>query len=260
LTIGQTNLDAPFASREEFEARLASEYGAHLAILDQRLDEALRATGFDGAVIFAGDERMIFRDDQAYPFRVEPYFKAWVPLTQAPGSFLRLVPGQRPMLVYKQVDDYWHEPPSDPEGYWTQHFDIRVAKSDAEARKLSGSGARWVAVGSGAERAVQRGGHTALPAINDSRFLNHLDFTRAVKTTYERLCMRGAQAAAVRGHLAVAAAFKPGVSELELHNAYLVASGQRETELPYANIIALNEHAATLHFTRLRGEAPPVTS
>ena len=104
-----------FASREELAARLASEYGAHLAILDQRLDEALRATGFDGAVIFAGDERVVFRDDQTYPFRVEPYFKAWVPLTQAPGSFLRLVPGQRPMLVYKQVDDYWHEPPSDPE-------------------------------------------------------------------------------------------------------------------------------------------------
>lgn len=259
LTIGPTNLDAPCASREELEARLASEYGAHLAILDQRLDEALRATGFDGAVIFAGDERMIFRDDQAYPFRVEPYFKAWVPLTQAPGSFLRLVPGQRPMLVYKQVDDYWHEPPSDPEGYWTQHFDIRVARTDAEARKLSGSGARWVAVGSGAERAVQRGGSAAQPAINDPRFLNHLDFTRAVKTTYERLCMRGAQAVAVRGHLAVAAAFKSGVTELELHNAYLAASGQRETELPYANIIALNEHAATLHFTRLRGEAAPVT-
>jgi Xaa-Pro dipeptidase len=56
----------------------------------------------------------------------------------------------------------------------------------------------------------------------------------------------------------VAAAFKSGVTELELHNAYLAASGQRETELPYPNIIALNEHAATLHFTRLRADAPPV--
>ena len=158
LTISPTSADASFASRQELEARLASEYGAHLAILDQRLDDALRATGFDGAVIFAGDERTVFRDDQTYPFRVEPYFKAWLPLTQAPGSFLRLVPGQRPMLVYKQVDDYWHEPPSDPTGYWTQHFDIRVARSDAEARKLSGSGARWVAIGSAAERLARGGG------------------------------------------------------------------------------------------------------
>lgn len=257
LTISPSNTDAPFASREELEGRLASEYGAHLAILDQRLDEALAATGFDGAVIFAGDERVVFRDDQTYPFRVEPYFKAWVPLTQAPGSFLRLVPGQRPMLVYKQVEDYWHEPPSDPEGYWTPHFDIRVAKSDAEARKLSGSSARWVAIGSAAER-LARSGAAAQPAINDPRFLNHLDFTRAVKTTYELLCMRAAQAIAVRGHLAVAAAFETGASELALHQAYLTASGQRETELPYGNIIGLNEHAATLHYQRLRTEPPNV--
>jgi Xaa-Pro dipeptidase len=257
LTVRPTHLDLGFASRAELEGRLASEYGAHLAILDQRLDDALRATGFDGAVIFAGDERLVFRDDQTYPFRVEPYFKAWVPLTQAPGSFLRLVPGQRPMLVYKQVEDYWHEPPSDPEGYWTQHFDIRVVRSDAEARKLSGSGARWVAVGSAAERSVQRGG-ASQPAVNDPRFLQHLDFTRAVKTTYELLCMRAAQAAAVRGHLAVAAGFKPGASERELNDTYLAASRQRETELPYANIIALNEHAATLHYQRLREEAPTI--
>ncbi len=258
LTISPSSPDLPFASNAELEARLASEYGAHLAILDQRLDDALRATGFDGAVIFAGDERVVFRDDQTYPFRVEPYFKAWVPLTQAPGSFLRLVPGQRPMLVYKQVDDYWHEPPSDPTGYWTQHFDIRVAKTDAEARKLSGSGARWVAIGSAAERAARGAGAATQPAINDPRFLNHMDFSRAVKTRYELLCMRGAQARAVRGHVAVAAAFKSGATELELHNAYLVASGQRETELPYGNIIGLNEHAATLHYQRLRADAPPV--
>lgn len=258
FTIGPSNHDAPFASREELSARLASEYGAHLAILDQRLDEALRATGFDGAVIFAGDERVVFRDDQTYPFKVEPYFKAWVPLTQAPGSFLRLVPGQRPMLVYKQVEDYWHEPPSDPEGYWTQHFDIRIARSDAEARKLSGSGARWVAVGSAAER-VARSSTGAQPAVNDARFLSYLDYTRAVKTTYELLCMRGAQATAVCGHLAVATAFKQGASELDLHQAYLAASGQRETQLPYGNIIGLNEHAATLHYQHMRAEAPAVT-
>ena len=70
--------------------------------------------------------------------------------------------------------------------------------------------------------------------------------------------MRGAQALAVRGHLAVADAFKAGATELELHQVYLAASGQRETELPYPNIIGLNEHAATLHYQRLRAEAPTV--
>lgn len=252
-TIGPSAVTGNLGPPEELLGELASEYGAHLAILDHRLEEALTATGFDGAVIFAGDERMVFRDDQTYPFRIEPYFKAWVPLTQAPGSFLRLVPGQRPMLVYKQVEDYWHEPPSDPEGYWTQHFDIRIVRGDAEARKLSGSGPRWVAIGSGAELA-HRGSAATQPAVNDARFLAHMDFNRAIKTTYEIACMRAAQSIAVRGHLAVAAAYGPGVTELELHNTYLAATGQRESELPYSNIIALNEHAATLHYQRLRAQ------
>ena len=49
-----------------------------------------------------------------------------------------------------------------------------------------------------------------------------------------------------------------GASELDMHQTYLEASHQRETGLPYPNIIALNEHAATLHYQRLRAEPPGV--
>jgi Xaa-Pro dipeptidase len=226
--------------------------------MDQRLDEALNAAGFDGAIIFAGEEKMLFRDDQPYAFKAEPYFKAWVPVTDAPGSFLRLVPGQRPMLVYRQLEDFWYEPPSDPSGYWTTHFDIRVVRSEAEARKLSGAGPRWVAVGETAGTMAQVGTAASQPMVNDPTFLQYLDFFRATKTHYEILCMRGAQLVAVRGHKAVAAAFGAGVSELELQHAYLSASEQREKDLPYGNIIALNEHAATLHYQHLRTRPPPV--
>jgi Xaa-Pro dipeptidase len=89
--------------------------------------------------------------------------------------------------------------------------------------------------------------------------LAHIDFARAVKTQYELLCMRGAQAVAVRGHTAVADAFRSGASELELHQAYLGASEQRETDLPYPSIVARNEHAATLHYQHLRARAPAAT-
>jgi Xaa-Pro dipeptidase len=85
-----------------------------------------------------------------------------------------------------------------------------------------------------------------------------MDYSRATKTGYEIACMRAAQAIAVRGHLAVAATYGPGVTELELHHTYLAATGQREIELPYPNIIALNEHAATLHYQRLRSQPNPV--
>ena len=30
------------------------------------------------------------------------------------------------------------------EGYWTAHFDIRVVRTEEDARKLSGAGARWL--------------------------------------------------------------------------------------------------------------------
>jgi Xaa-Pro dipeptidase len=257
-TIGPAALDSDVRSPEELEARLAGEYAAHLAIMDRRLEEALAASGFDGAVIFAGDEKPVFRDDGTYPFRVEPYFKAWLPLTTAPGSFLRLVPGQRPMLVYKQIDDYWHEPPSDPSGYWTAHFDIRVAKSAAEARRFSGSGPRWVAIGETARRGAGGGSESTRPSINDDRVLKYLDFYRATKTRYEVLCLRAAQTVAVRGHNAVAAAFESGASEFELNQIYCSATQQRESELPYPSIIGLNEHAATLHYQRLRTSPPAV--
>jgi Xaa-Pro dipeptidase len=263
--VGPATLDSELRSPEELTARLESEYGPHLAIMDQRLGEALHAAGLDGAVVFAGDEKIVFRDDQAYPFKSEPYFKAWVPLTQAPGSFLRLVPGQRPLLVYKQLEDYWHEPPSDPTGYWTAHFDIRVVRTEDDARKLSGVGPRWVAIGEGAGAAARLGAAGAGSAagtaaarakVNDAKFLAHLDYFRATKTRYEVLCMRAAQLMGVRGHQAVAAALGPGVAEFELHQIYCNASQQRENDLPYSSIVALNEHAATLHYQHLRARAP----
>jgi hypothetical protein len=94
-TPGPATLDSDLRLPEDLAARLESEYGPHLAIMDHRLGEALDAAGLDGAVVFAGDEKIVFRDDQTYPFEAEPYFKAWVPLTQAPGSFLRLATGPR---------------------------------------------------------------------------------------------------------------------------------------------------------------------
>ena len=87
----------------------------------QRLMQVLLAPVVSEKSTFVADknEQVVFRDDQTYPFRVEPYFKAWVPLTQAPGSFLRLVPGQRPMLVYKQVAAAVHRSEIPGKRRWT---------------------------------------------------------------------------------------------------------------------------------------------
>ena len=51
-------------------------YAAHLTTLMQRTDRSLGATGFDALVVHAGRPPLQFLDDQDYPFKVNPQFKA----------------------------------------------------------------------------------------------------------------------------------------------------------------------------------------
>lgn len=68
--------------------------------------------------------------------------------------------------------------------------------------------------------------------------------------------MRRAQVLGVRGHRAAEAAFRNGADEFSIHMAYCRAVGEDANELPYGNIVALNEHAAVLHYTELGRKAP----
>jgi len=84
---------------------------------------------------------------------------------------------------------------------------------------------------------------------NPIPLLSHADFYRAEKTPWELHLMRQASEVGARGHQAAEGAFLQRGTEFDIHMAYLMASAQTEAQLPYANIIALNEHAATLHYT-----------
>ncbi|HEX5419214.1 MAG TPA: Xaa-Pro dipeptidase [Gammaproteobacteria bacterium] len=228
---------------------LGGLYAEHLEIMAGRLAGALQNLGLDGLCVFAGPERLVARDDIAYPFRIEPYFKAWLPLTDTIGSVLKLVPGRRPELRYLQTDDFWQLPPASPEGFWTDEVDVRIAKSETEAAGgLAEPGKRYAALGD------PRSAEQAFTSVNDPALLARLDFLRAWKTPYEVECMARASRIATAGHHAAAAAFRAGASEVELHAAFLRATGQRETELPYGAIVALGSHAAVLHYQKLDRE------
>ena len=86
--------------------------------------------------------------------------------------------------------------------------------------------------------------------------IQYLEYQRSYKTPYEIALMRQAQRLAVRGHRAAEAAFRAGQSEFGIHMAYCTAVGQDANELPYGNIIGLNEHAAVLHYMELQRVAP----
>ena len=230
-------------------------FAAHLAEWAERFEAALAASDFDSVVILAGAEQPVFRDDNTYPFVAEPYFRAWVPLSRHPDSAIRFEPGKRPRLVYYQHTGFWHAPPAPPAGAWLEHFDLEcVDDRHARAAALGPLTGRVAAIGT---PAVAESGDLIW---NDAALLAALDYRRARKTDYEIACMTQANAIAALGHLAAKRAYDRNASEFMINQAYCEASAQRETELPYLNIVALNEHAAVLHYQNLTRTQPGTPS
>jgi len=223
-------------------------FPAHLAELRRRADAALETGGFEELVIYSGRPRYAFQDDRPYPFVVNPHFKHWVPITDAPDCFVAYAPGHRPRLCFHQPADYWHRPPALPAGDWQREFEVSIVREPDAAREVLSPGQRRTAfIGEWQPEFAAWG----FAAANPAAVLAHLHFQRAVKTPYEIECMRRASVAAARGHVAARDAFMAGASEFEVHLAYCTASGQRESDLPYGNIIAFDEGAAVLHYQHL---------
>lgn len=237
----------------DMNRELASLYPAHLEYVTEATGRALEGAGFDGVLIAGGAQRMIFLDDMPYPYKVNPHLKWWVPVLDNPNCFLAVRPGHKPLLVYWQPADYWHKPASDPAGFWVEHFDVRVVAEPSDARRhLPADLSRFAAI-TEAEGEIEGWG---LSSVNPDGLLDRLHFARAWKSEYEIECMRRANEAGARGHVAAAEAFTQGASEYDIHVAYMRATRHTENELPYGNIIALNEHAAILHYQFLDRETP----
>lgn len=235
---------------------LSSLYADHLTTMKRRADEALVRGRFDHLVVPSGTQHYQVFDDRDYPYAVNPPFKAWLPLTRVPYSWLLYTPGQRPKVIFYQPFDYWHVVPDAPGGWWVEHFDIHVIRKPEEALALLPRPAARCAILGEAQSTL---GEYA--PNNPDAVIHYLDYQRSYKTAYEITLMRQAQHLAVRGHRAAERAFREGGSEFAIHMAYCSAVGQDLGELPYNNIVALNEHGAVLHYTELGRSAPtPVRS
>jgi Xaa-Pro dipeptidase len=225
-------------------------FAGHLHHAQSAIDSALADLGYDCLVIAAGTPRLAFLDDQSYPFRANPWFSWLVPAAAAPGSQLQLVPGRAPRLNHVAPEDYWHSPPEAPHGPWTGLFDIAVVPEagtsgmavDPSCRKVA-----WIAEEPPPVESWER---------NPPALLTRLEQARCLKSPYELACLREATRIGVAGHLAAERAFRQGAAEFDIHLAFLASVRQAEAELPYPPIVALNEHAATLHYQR-RDVRPP---
>ena len=229
--------------------RLAPLYAQHLATVRERADKALALGGFDHLLVAAGMPGIKFLDDMHYPYAVNPPFKHWLPLTQAPGSWIAYTPGNKPKLIFLQPRDYWHVVPEAPSGYWVDGFEIVIVRTAEEAvAQLPKTNAAVIG-----EVCPPIAG---LDANNPKPVMDYLHYHRAYKTPYELELMREASRIGTRAHRAAEQAFRAGESELGIHQAYLAAAGQVDAELPYSSIVALNEHGAVLHYMQF-ARTPP---
>ena len=229
----------------------ASLYADHINVQRSRTEEALTRGGFDHLVVPSGTQHYQVFDDRDYPYAVNPQFKAWLPLTRNPGSWLIYTPGQKPKVIYLQPFDYWHVVPEAPSGDWVEHFDVVVIrKADEALQHLPKDAARCAILG---EPQSTVG---AFAPNNPPVVIDYLEYHRAYKTPYEIAMMRAATRIGVRAHRTAERLFRAGSSEFGIHLGYCQSAGQDANDLPYGNIIALNEHGAVLHYTD-RDRLPP---
>ncbi|GKW04526.1 Xaa-Pro dipeptidase [Pectobacterium carotovorum] len=235
--------------------KLASLYHHHLATLQTRAQAVLARHQLDALLIHSGELLTVFLDDHDYPFKVNPQFKAWVPVTQVPNCWLWVDGVNPPKLWFYSPVDYWHNVAPVPESFWTEEIEISVLRNADDIGKLLPLQRERVAyIGYAPQRAQDLG--IRADNINPQGVLDYLHYHRAYKTDYELACMREAQKTAVIGHRAAHEAFLSGMSEFDINLAYLTATGHRDIDVPYGNIIALNEHAAVLHYTQLDHQVP----
>jgi Xaa-Pro dipeptidase len=232
---------------------LEESFGPHLAALCERTARALHASGFTGLLVHSGAALTVFEDDRTYPFVAHAPFRVWVPLADAPDSFLWFEPGSRPKLILNQPRDYWYKPADLPRGYWVGHFDVLPVPDGAGARAALPRDLSGAAYIGDATPEIAAWGPAA---VNPRALMRALDYDRAVKSPYELACMRAANRLGARGHLAATRAFEAGASEFEIELEFIAACGLREQELPYNPIIALNEGGAVLHYQVLNKRPP----
>jgi Xaa-Pro dipeptidase len=233
-------------------ALLAALFDHHVQVQRERTDAALAAAGFDSLAIFAGRAPMQFLDDQPLPFKANPHFKLWAPSADCAECWVIYKPASPLQLLFFQPVDYWYKPPALPADYWTKHFAIEVLRQPEDALQYVRSLTNCAAIGDLPLEFRDCG----FAAVNPPRLLHHLHFDRARKTPYEIECMRRASLRAVQGHVAAEQTFRVGGSEYDIHMEYVRATTHTESELPYPSIVALNDHAAVLHYQHQARKKP----
>ncbi len=230
---------------------ISTGYRAHVSDLQKHWEAALQAESYDAALIHAGSKLVSFLDDYEYPFRCNPHLQWWAPLSHHHDSALLIRPGRKPKMYYFQPDDYWHTPPANPDSWWADEFEIVIVREE-EGWKQAGINATTACIGD----APCLTGLVSADQLNPERLLNRIHLARTCKTPYEIACLTESARLGSIAHTAAEQAFREGLSEYEIHQRYCMAIQMVDAQLPYGNIVALNNHGAVLHYMDHEQQAP----
>ena len=231
-------------------------YEEHINHITRIYREGLRAFGYEGLIIASGQPPEVFQDDYHYPFKANHHFKHWVPVFDNPNCFVIIHADRAPELLFYTPDDFWHATSTAPSDYWCSAFKLTCIKSLDELPKLLPKKRHRYAGLIPDERTKRLMG---LDYTNPRNINDYLRYHRAWKTAYEVRCTELANDIAARAHIAAEQCFQQGGTEHDIHLAYLKSSKAKETEMPYENIIGINEHAAILHYNLYDAVKPEKT-
>lgn len=229
-------------------------YHEHVSELIATHQTLLEIYEFEHAIIPSGELKYVFQDDMSYPFKTNAYFKWFLPLTNHPNCYIDIPQSGKPVLIYYLPKDYWHAVPEMPDSELFHQFDIRIIYQPGEAQALLPKPSKRIAWLGEVPTNFDAGRNIK---ILPEPLLSELHWQRAYKSEYERECLYQASLLGANAHQVARQGFYAGLSELQIHNAYLHALACKESDLPYGNIVALNEHAAVLHFTEMQDHVLP---
>ncbi len=212
----------------------------HRSIITERWCTAMRAADVKRVAIISGELAHRPGDDVGLPHHANPWFCQFVPVSDARSAAIILDQEGQVQLVWLALSDHWHAPrhPTGDEP-WMQ--DLTYVPID--------NAARFESTIADCDLVVDATWAYAESSLKDQMnpMEAQLTFSRAIKTPYEIAATYAACVKAWDGHRAAVSIWEKGGSEFQAMCAFVEATGQEESSLPYWPIVATGTRCAILH-------------
>jgi len=174
-------------------------------------------------------------------------------LMQDNGLDYLIIPSGEPIRIYLDDMDYPFKSSFFFRTFWVKQFNIKIIANKENALDYLPKDNETVAI-LGENNSVTKTYTQA--QSNPQALVSAIYWQRAYKSDYEIACLSIANERAAICHVAAEEAFRQGKSEQQIHLAYVETSSMLEHQMPYSNIVALNQNGAILHYTECESRTP----